>query len=230
MDKNNSTYLSKKTAGDGAISFAKAVAGMIPIAGAPVTELLNLIVTPPLEKRRAEWFEEIGRHLREVEEHKGIALESLRENNEFIDITTQATQVALRTSQIEKKEALKNAILKAATSEAPDLSLQQMFINYIDSFTVWHIKLLDLFSDPNRWAKRNNHNFHESMMGSLSSILEKAYPELSGRRDFYDQIWKDLYSRGLVNTESLHVTMTGIGLIAKRATSVAEAFIKYISE
>ena len=70
----------------------------------------------------------------------------MRENDEFIDIAIQATHVALRTSQEEKKDALKNAVLKSASPESPDLSLQQIFINYIDSFTKWHIKILDLWA------------------------------------------------------------------------------------
>ncbi len=229
MKKEIPKYPLEKTVGDGAIIVARALTGIIPVAGAPVTELLNLIVTPPLEKRRSEWFEEIGKRLRELEENKSISLDDLRNNEGFIDITLQATQVALRTSQVEKREALKNAISKAATPEAPDLSLQQMFISYIDSFTIWHIRLLDLFSDPKRWEEKNNHRFPEVETGGLSYILEQAYPELKGQRNFYDQIWKDLYFRGLVNTEGLHVGMTGHGLMSKRASSIGETFIVYIS-
>ena len=35
-------------------------------------------------------------------------------------------------------------------------------------------------------------------MGAISHLVENAFPELKGRRDLYDLIWKDLYSRALV--------------------------------
>ena len=223
-DQNLAEVPKKHTPKDLAHLAADILAGFIH-AGA----LLNYLITPPLEKRRNEWLDALGTRLVQLEKEKGISLEDLKENDEFIDIVIQATQIALRSSQEEKKEALKNAILNNVCGLAPDLSMQQMFINYIDTFTVWHIKLLDLFSDPVRWAKKVDYSFQQVTTGELSLILEEAFPEIKDRRDFYDQIWKDLYSRGLVNTEGLHVTMSGSGLMSRRATSIGEAFIKYIS-
>jgi hypothetical protein len=223
-DQNLAEVPKKHTPKDLARLTADILAGFIH-AGS----LLNYLITPPLEKRRNEWLDALGTRLIQLETEKGIYLEDLKENDEFIDIVIQATQIALRSSQEEKKEALKNAILNNVCGRAPVLSMQQMFINYIDTFTVWHIKLLDLFSDPVRWAKKVDYSFQQVTTGELSLILEEAFTEMSGERDFYDQIWKDLYSRGLVNTEGLHVTMTGSGLMSRRATSIGEAFIKYIT-
>jgi hypothetical protein len=159
-----------------------------------------------------------------------MSLEALRENEDFIDVVLEATQAAMCTHNEEKKAALRNAVLNCAKGEAPESSLQKMFIAYIDSFTVWHIKLLELLSDPPEWAIRHNHDFPQLSMGGLSHIIEKAFPELRGRRDFYDQIWRDLYSRGLTNTNSLHGTMSGGGLMERRASSIGHAFIKFILE
>ncbi len=65
-------------------------------------------------------------------------------------------------------------------------------------------------------------------MGALSHLVEIAFPELRGRRDLYDLIWKDLYSRALVTTESLHTMMTGSGITAKRTTEIGKSFLDYI--
>ncbi len=67
-------------------------------------------------------------------------------------------------------------------------------------------------------------------MGGSSTVLEFALPELNRRRAFYDLIWKDLYSSGLVEGDSLHVTMTGSGMIAKRTTEFGDGFVTFISE
>jgi hypothetical protein len=57
-----------------------------------------------------------------------------------------------------------------------------------------------------------------------------VYPELHGRRDFYDQIVVDLFSRGLLNSSGfLHSTMSAQGMIAKRTTALADSFLDFIA-
>ena len=46
-------------------------------------------------------------------------------------------------------------------------------------------------------------------MGGLGSVLEHNMPKLRGHGHIYNQVWKDLYFRGLVNTEGMNVTMSG---------------------
>jgi len=65
-------------------------------------------------------------------------------------------------------------------------------------------------------------------MGAMSHLVENVFPELNGKRDIYDLIWKDLYSRTLVNTDGLHTMMTGSGVVAKRTTKIGEVFLGYI--
>lgn len=67
-------------------------------------------------------------------------------------------------------------------------------------------------------------------MGALSSVLEHNMPELRGQRHIYDQVWKDLYANGLVNTEGLHVMMSGNGLGQKRTSELGDAFIRFIAD
>lgn len=213
---------------DAVHAVARAGLGAIPVAGAAASELLTAIVTPPLEKRRSEWMEEIGEALRTLEEKMGVVLESLQEKDQFIDVAVEATQIAIRTSTKEKREALKNAILNSALPNPPEESLQKMFLSFIDTLTVWHLKLLDLFNDPPAYIRRQNLRFGNISMGAMSHLVENAFPELRERRDLYDLIWKDLYSRGLVNTDGLHTMMTGSGILAKRTTEIGKLFLDYI--
>lgn len=173
-------------------------------------------------------MEDVGNALRELEEKMGIALESLQDNDVFIDVAIEATQLAIKTSNQEKREALKNAILNSALPTSPEESLQKMFLSLIDTLTVWHLKLLELFNDPSAYLEKNKIQFTGYSMGAPSHLVENALPEMKGRRDLYDLIWKDLYSRSLVTTEHLHVTMTGSGIIAKRTTEIARLFLAYV--
>jgi hypothetical protein len=229
MAKDNNLEQPKAGAGDVAHALVRAGLGAIPVAGAAATELLNAIVTPPLERRRNEWMQRVGAALRNLEEQRGVNLEDLQNNDGFLDVTMHASQVALRNSQEEKLRALRNAILNSALPSPPEESLQQMFIDFVDSLTVWHLKLLDLLQGPEQWATRHHHTFHSLSAGGFSAIIESAYPELRRRRDFYDQLGKDLTFRGLTHTDNFQVTMTGSGLMQKRTTNMGDKFLQFIS-
>ncbi len=214
--------------GDAAHAIARSGLGVIPFAGTAATELLNAVVAPPLERRRQAWMEEVGNGLRDLENKMGVVLESLQENETFIDTALEASQLAIRNSEIEKIDALRNAVLNSALPNPPEKALQDMFFSFIDMFSVWHLKLLTLFQNPTNWLENNEKNMGNLTMGAMAHLIEIAYPELNGRRELYDQIWRDLYLRGLVNTDGLHTMMTGNGIVAKRTTNIGDSFLDFI--
>ena len=142
--------------GKGDVVHAVVRAGLssIPAVGGPAVELFQMVFAPPLEKRRDEWMNQVGEALRDLEQERGIRLEDLQANDVFIDTVLQATQIAFRSSQEEKRGALRNAIYNAALSNPPEQSLQQIFLDLIDSFTVWHLRILKLFDNPPQWLKK----------------------------------------------------------------------------
>lgn len=211
----------KRSAGDVAHTVAKAGLSAVPIVGGPAAELFQLVIVPPLEKRRAEWMERVAEGLKKLEA-KGLNIETLRDNEQFISAVMQASQIALRTHQEEKLNALRNAVLNVASNQTPDEALQAMFLSFVDNFTEWHMRVLKLFQHPPDQPG--------VMMGSLVPALENRYPELRERREFYDNIWRDLFSRGLVNTQSLHGMMSGSGLTQKRTTDHGDMFLAFITE
>jgi hypothetical protein len=217
-------YPTDKTVVDDIHTFVRIAAGSI---GA--SELLNHLVAPPLEKRRDEFFKDVGRRLKNLEDRGDISLEELQENEKFIDICLLATQAALRTSEKEKRAALRNAIIKSAKPVSPELAVQQMFINYVDSFTVWHIKILDLVNDPKGWAEKNNYKFKDDQDTRIIDILEDAFPKFRGGRDFYKQFWKDLQFRSLVTVEDVQSEATDETL-HKHITLPGKDFFIYIAE
>jgi hypothetical protein len=216
--------------GDAAYTLVKAGIASIPIFGGAGVEIFAALVSSPLEMRRQEWMEEVGKALGMLEKEKRISLEELRENDAFIDTVLLASQAALRNSQADKKTALRNAILNSALPHAPDESLRQFFVSLVDTFTVWHIRILKLFQDPAKWAQVNDHQFPRVYTSSLFLVLESAFPELGGRRSFYDQLWKDLYARGLVNTDGLHTMMTATGIMARRTSDLGNQFLNFIEK
>jgi hypothetical protein len=214
---------------DIAYSIVKAGLGSVPVAGSFASELFTQLVMPPVEKRRIGWMHDIGERLAKLESQGDIDLSELQEKPEFIDTVIQSTQFALKTSEAEKIEYFRNALLNSALGESPDQSETQIFLNLLDGYTVWHIRLLKLFNNPAHWFKTNNLEVPTNIMGGgLKIVLEIAFPELKGRSDFYNLIWEDLSRAGLHNTSSLGGMMTSGGLMQNRTTDIGRRFLGFI--
>lgn len=221
----------QNSVGDHAHTLARAGVGSVPVIGAAAVELFQTVILPPLEKRRQEWMEIVAQGLRELEEKQKCVVDELASNDAFIDTVMSASQAAIRNSQEEKREALENAVLNSALPNPPDESRQQMFVGLVDSLTVWHLRILRFFSDPARVFQSQGKQAPQYVIaGSLSQLLTTAYPELKNERGFYDQIGKDLYTRGLLGTDGFHTVMSGRGVYEKRTTEMGEQFLNFISE
>ena len=150
----------------------KAVASLVPGG----SELVGLL-TSPLAQRRDDWFEDLERRLRDLEGRvEGFRFDDLRNNEQFISATLQATQAAIKTHQKEKLEALRNAVLNVAIGQSPGDDLQLIFLTIIDAFTPKHLQVLRFLTDRNQLTFRL----------------------LVAQRELVDPITNDLHTRGLV--------------------------------
>lgn len=217
-----------KTPGDAAAAVTRAGLSAIPLIGGPAVELFNALVTPPLERRREEWMRTVGEDLARLEADRGIRIEELRANPVFVDTLLQASHSAVRTHHAEKHEALRAAVLNAALPEAPEEALQQMFVAWIGDLTAWHLRILRFFHDPPGWMAQNGRGL-PSGGSSLDGMLLAAYPDLQGKRLLYDQIWTELWQRGLANTDTLHTMMSSNGTLARRSSDLGGQFLAFIT-
>lgn len=209
---------------------ARAAISSIPALGGALTEAFSALIEPPMSRRKTQWMIDVTDAINELYE-KGFVTESdLQSNEKFFTTLVHASATAIRNHESEKLKALKNAVLNSALPRAPDATMQQLFLNLLDSCTSWHIALLRLFQGPEQWAISNNITFPGWSMGGLTTVIEFAYPQLQNQRPIYTLIWSELYRNGLVSTDGLGTTMTGSGMVAKRTTPIGEAFLKFISE
>ena len=220
----------KPGAGDIIHTVVKASLSAIPIAGGPAAELFAAIITPPIIKRRDAWVESLGQSLLALQEKiAGFNIDDLQNNEQFITAVMHATNSASRNHDKEKLDALRNATMNAALKIEPDEDLQLIFLYHVDQLTRWHLRILSFFSSPTRWYEDNKLKKPDLYMGAPAQALEGAFLELRGNRAFYDQVIKDLYSRGLLGIESLHVTMTGQGIFESRTTDIGNRFLRFIT-
>ena len=212
--------------GDTAHLVVSGVMSLIP--GLP--ELFQYFVTPPLEKRRIKWMEDVGKALRDLEKDRGVKLDELQTNDIFIDTVLHATQIASRNGQEEKREALRNAVINAALPNLPDESIQLMFLNLVDTFTIWHLRILRLFQNPKGWFTENNKQAPSfAISSSLSQLLTTAYPELGSQRQFYDLVISELDAKGLFSGGGTHTMMSATGAFEKRTTDLGDKFLQFIT-
>ena len=220
----------KPTGKDYVYDLTRAGLGSIPCLGAAATELFQMVVSPSLEKRRVEWMNELAEAVRALEEKERCRIEDLASNEKFINVLMEASNAAIRNSSAEKRAALRNAVLNSALPNPPEESRRQMFVQWIDSLSVWHLRILRLLADPSGWFQENKRQPPQYVMtSSLSGLITTAYPELNNQRDLYDLIGKDLFNRGLIRTEGFHTMMSASGVWENRATELGKQFILFIT-
>jgi len=219
----------EEQAGDIGRKLARAAVSAIPVAGGPVAELMGMI-QPAVERRKDEWVENIAHELNRVRKRvRDLEDRDIADDENFITTLLNASSIALRTHQTEKREALRNAVLNSALRNGPDEDLQAIFLELVDRFTPWHLRILSLFDDPRGWFQRQGKTAKQHMMGGPAQVLEEAFPELRGNREFYDLIDSDLSGAGLMHGGALHVTMTGEGMMSSRTTPLGRRFLTFIT-
>lgn len=221
----------KKSAGDVAREIGRAVVSLIPAAGGPLQIAFENLFASPIERRKEAWLQQLSSVVNEVVGRVAeLTPEKLVQNEAFVTVTMQASQIALRTHQHAKLEALRNAVLNAALPNPPQEDEQVIFLRLIDQLTPWHLKVLSILDDPVQWMTRHGVANPGWGIGGPSTVLEHCVPELRGQRETYDQIVRDLQLEGLLGQgQFLHVTMTGGGMVASRTTDRGKRFIRFIT-
>lgn len=210
-------------------TLAKALMSAVPYIGGPAAELFAVAIVPPLERRRHAWMSVVAERIRKLEANGvSVSFESLAANEEFVTAIMQATHIALRNHQREKLEALQNSVLNVTVGRSPPEDLLMVYLHFVDTLTVWHLKILRFFQDPRAYADERGVEFPSWSGGGPSNVLEHTFPELAGKRGIYDQFVRDLHSRGLLGIENLHVMMTATGMFSKRTTPIGDDFLKFI--
>ena len=201
---------------------AKTALSLIPVGGELISGVWDAIKSNTAQKRLDEWKALVEERLSKIE----ITLEDVGNNENFTSAMFQATELAIKTAENKKREYLANAVLNALTCPMEE-SLVMIFLNMIEKYTLWHLKILDFFQNPKKFKGVNVKKY---CMGSPIQVLYDVYPDLKQYESLVNQIVKELYSDGLMNTDSLSTMMTADGMVSSRTTKLGNQFIKFITE
>lgn len=213
----------------------KVISSIFPLGSTPFA-LFEAIFGHPATRRRDEFIQELAVRLATLEQKvAALNLGELLKNDSFITTAMHAFPIALRNHQKEKREALYNVILNAALSQDLDDSVQQLFLSFVDTLTVTHLKLLKTFHfylkngskippglgvDPETRITRD----------PAPVFMEMHFPGYTEREDLYQQFWRDLYIRGLVRSESIRMPDGHFDylFIKNQPTELGEQFLHFI--
>lgn len=144
----DSLKIIKENKEDYAHRFVKSALGVVPFAGTALGELFSAIIPPSIESRRDKWMNEVSIVLNELLAKNDNLLEELKNNEEFISLLLEISQLALKTHREEKlklySRALKNSI-------DIDISFftQETYVRYIEELNFYEILILE-FIDINQ--------------------------------------------------------------------------------
>jgi hypothetical protein len=215
----------------------------VPDIGESASELFNAIILPPISKRRDQWIEILASAIVSLYEIINLDIEALSQNEQFITTVMYASQIAIRNHQKEKLEALRNAVLNSALGTSPEEDLELIFLNFIDTFTIRHLKLLEYFNKPIsneliedltgfRYVNKNDTFIELDLLGVLECIFDKEciYNNLkSQKRIIYEIVVDDLKTKKLL----YNIGRFFINLDESRkepyTTEQAQKFLSYIN-
>lgn len=195
----------------------KTVLSAIPVGGALATAVYDVVKGNILQKRQDKWKETIENKLSKLE----TTLEDIGKNEVFATMLIKTTELAMKTAKEEKLEYLANALVYSVNHSIDEDKLI-IFMSYVEKYSVAHIKILNFFNNPEKFDSVNVNSY---VMGSPSQPLSRVYPEISPLKD---KCINDLYNDGLMTTQSINVTMTAQGMIAKRTTELGDEFLKFL--
>lgn len=193
--------------------FAPLAAGGAALA----TELFSQAFGPPLEKRRDKWLGQLCEQMAVLEAKvENFTFENLAQDEAFITILLQAQQIALRSHQEEKLEALRNAVINSALPLSIDENTKLLFLGFIDGFTPIHFRLMNFLNDPKQLVEEFDVDVDRS------DWCNALFPEFYTKTYLYNQVFRDLQSKGLIKMEQ-HLLASEEG---KRRTENLERLIK----
>jgi hypothetical protein len=214
-----------KTLADSAHAVAKAavvagatvLAAMAPAFAAPAAllpELFQLVVTPPLERRRNAFLQEVHERLLAVE--GGTSLQELAINPVFISTVVQATQVAVRTHRRTKLDALRNCVVNTAIAKGADERKVEYFVAAAGDMSDVHIAALKIarvtsHATSNAVLTKVGFNQMPSMVERVCKMLDLSANEHPMAR----KAWSDLQTLGLVTEWSASNPVVDQDLAAK---------------
>ncbi len=224
----------EKTDDDFAHSSIKGIISGILGAGGPLSVLFETIFTSPIEKRKKEWFIQLGQSIENLTNQvENLSNDALSQNEKFISVAIQASQIALRNHQEEKLNALRNCIINTALDPDIDENKALIFTRIIDTITPLHLNLLRFLKNPEILKEKirsktdrstSVQSTYTNQNLSNSEIWYKFNKEYKQHGELINLVIQELSSNGFISVNSIDM---GFG---STITEFGKEFIEFITQ
>lgn len=226
----NDIIVPESDAWDDSHDILKALIGTVPLLGWIFSEYFSKKYPSPIKERTINFLKQFVKQFVEYKEKndkKIFDLESIISKEQIVDCTIQTLNSVLETSEKEKLDALRNALLNTVI-EPLEVSEQRLFLRLIRDFTVIHLNLLKVANDPKKLMEQSGNPISDGDQGTFyGCIVQKVFPGID--KDLSILFWKELSQYYLVNS-SIDGGTTYHGLYQPKTTDLGKKFIKFISE
>jgi hypothetical protein len=220
-------YPSDKNWKDHGNTSIKTALNLVPFAGGALATLYETVFSSPIDKRKEEWLIQLAKTVDEIcDQVSGLTLENLSENELFISAYLQASNIAVRTHQKEKINALQKAVKNTVVITDIDETLKLIFIRIIDDLTPMHFQVLHFLASPEFYIQKLKAKSSPGSMvhwGDMRNVWNETFKEVKAQSTIIDLVISDLYRFGLVRVEKFHEAR-----LDSVSTDIGNNFIKFI--
>ena len=213
-------------------STLKGIVDLTPVIGGILSEVFGYIIPAPIDNRRIEWMKSVSESIYELQEKNEFQIDSLSENEMFITSIIRASQISQRTHQKEIRDALKNAVINSALNIDISENNQILYLNYLDSVTPIHIKILYFFANPKKYYSSISMVPNDQIDSIEKAILVILIPQIGYISEeivgFYVD---DLFYKGLITINKVAITKIEkfSTVYSKYSTTFGDRFLEYIT-
>lgn len=212
-----------------AIATVGAADVLLPGVGYALQQLVSHIVAEPLQKRRDNWFRQVGSTLADLKQRLGeLDLDGLSTNEEFITTVHAATQSAMNTHSEARRRALCNAIANVALGMTLEDALRGRFMRYIDQFSEAHTRVLGVLSNPSAFPNAVK-AAKDTYMGAQERVIRAEISAAEMDDATFQSVLDDLSAERLIPPGSMKGMVSQGSLLQKQSTPTGDRFLAFIS-
>jgi hypothetical protein len=202
----------------------KSTLGSIPVVGAAISELIDVVIPQSSFERLLDFAIEVSKKLESLSSKVDIQfIKSEEVGHIFRDVVLSVIQ----NYESEKINAFKGILLNSLINKDIEFEVKEVYLNLSKNLTGLHLGLLSLLDDPDNFAKMHS---VKPTGGNIIGNLQDCFPNLS--QDIILLLWRDLYNYGLVNTtvDSLGggTSSQGIDSLRGRLSESGKRFVSFI--
>jgi hypothetical protein len=182
-------------------------------------------------RRRTQWHARVLGAVRELELRiPGVTIEVLTDDPVFNAIIAEADQIATRSPEEEKLQALLFAIQNCALPGAPAISVQTFFLRFLNELTTTQLKVLAMLNNPREWFSSRSIGMERFKVGTVNSLIEICLGTSSLPSNSSEPIVRGLQSRGLLQQHKVDTVVGRDSLLAPRTTAMGRQFLAFIQK